>query len=1626
MSKQQSWQMSREVPKGSKGSRLGYGVFLLLLSAAGIGTFVYLQFPTAPRLFVRSFHFDDYGPFDVQARYIEKDVDRLAQLFTDPNEVTDGTSGGADSSFRDRVFQSHTDLLTDNFKPQILLNQIQSRDFSVIYLAAHGVSDAAGKTPYLMTGDDSSDPKRELEPLLQDIAGIGGGQKLVLLDAGQIHADLPQGIVTNAFPLALHNVMKEQITDRNLWVICSHGMFQNSQICETGDGSYFGKAVFDAFSELQSRDDSSISVGDLYREIHRRCVTYTLVTGENAQTPLLLRGQYGIVFDPGDDSLGLENEIMLASQIYTTSETDTESNLEDSGGKEVTAAAAAEDSKVADSGSKPEDSAAKVLVENPEASKLAQTWRLRDELQGRHHRFSPVDFAPNIWYGINERLIALERQRRRGVDTLENELLTDQDIARLGELAAVMRDRRPAKTAGDQSSNEFERLARAWNKFLADNSAVLKGVEGTASARIVDSTLTYRDMAFRSRYYAEWFERASIYDDLDLKDDIQALLIAIGNHRQLFSTTQFQDLETGLNTSAVARENAISQLTPLENRVLELWRAELNRIQAADSPDFSAEYFLAGLLESPVLGLTSFFGYPSKQDEFGLLARNSIEAIFQKMRATNRQDALKLAPISWPQTPWFTDHAVSALRHKKSNEDRADILRHYFAISDQKLAPLSISELPSNIESGWEDRVSGLLLEMFGGPDENANGGESQNAEDGFGKSIRSGLDQVVARNPHNWFDSIVLLPRQLRSINRQLKDGDFVASPFEFDIQVEQIVVEAIRRSERAGNIINFDDVETLTQVFSIASANDKSTRNVKLMLKIVPPELADAIAVKRDGQVVDAREPFDVSLSAEQFSLIFELAKDGGALVSGFSQTGEQKPKISLMFADAEIQDPLIRIEDPEQKVDFGVRFGESDEVSLFIRSEGADPDEQVAKSNASRITDKILELKPFVNRNRSFQFGLMNHSGRRKSVAVELYPIILPADLKAHTFPGEIPMGDDNQVHPAVKDLTLQRAKSGQQKFATSNSSIELDPQQQIFFKLIAPPAAPALEPVEGAKPVAKESAAPEQELPAAVELNNGFLCRLIEKDLEFGGDESTRDFWIQLALFDTSSLINQTAEFDPSQNPARLKINLALKQSDAPMAGNFKILIHSNLPTSQAEPLITVNPPKGIELNGQNYEGSFSVDLNLKAFERPDPIHIFVNINGESGVFVYELDENNLGPRKQVMDDIRPNKSVFDFIKAIPNPSDAKAEAVFPNLKFIDLLPPEKVAFQFLASFNDEDERNSSFQVEFGEVDNIPFRIVERTKHQLSFQMSAVNEETGTLDLTTAVVDHDFVFDGGSLEWAMNASILDGLSQQQTASQKFRFDNIAPTGQLDFGRDDYIKTLTVGMEAAVRIQGTDNLTGIERIELLLDADNNGEINEGDPVIDSRRNQATAEFTLATQKLVDDGLLKLGTNVLIARLIDTVGNKTADGEPVGPIELELKPPSKPAGSAAETKKKRTEFTVNIRVVWKSALDQPEDLPGSKISNVNLKSIDDEKGKQYSFSPPPQKNSYRFEKIPNGKYLVSGSGISTGRPSRDIRGHLEFEVKDADINEVLLPLEIGGKLEPDKKDEPEKEPEK
>ena len=168
----------------------------------------------------------------------------------------------------------------------------------IVFLALHGGADPKGA--YLLPADSNggADEKNRLrlEKVLDRLAKIDSKKnKLLIVDATQISADWPLGILHNSFARKLDELNSKIEAIPNLIVMSASDVNQRSWVCEEWRQTVFSHFVIEGLKGAADKDQRKrINALDLHKYVQQNVEPWVRANREASQKPVLLpRGDAG-------------------------------------------------------------------------------------------------------------------------------------------------------------------------------------------------------------------------------------------------------------------------------------------------------------------------------------------------------------------------------------------------------------------------------------------------------------------------------------------------------------------------------------------------------------------------------------------------------------------------------------------------------------------------------------------------------------------------------------------------------------------------------------------------------------------------------------------------------------------------------------------------------------------------------------------------------------------------------------------------------------------------------------------------------------------------------------------------------------------------------------------------------------------------------------------------------------------------------------------------------------------------------------------------------------------------------------------------------------------------------------
>jgi hypothetical protein len=1227
------------------------------------------------------------------------------------------------------------------------------------------------------------------------------------------------------------------------------------------------------------------------------------------------------------------------------------------------------DNSTADSGKSIPDAGKAVDNKDPAAtaadaapSSLQRVWMLHDQLQGRTlgRGYSPIDFAPQIWIRINDQIIFLEQQQRRGRE------LPLQELARLEsdlDLLAKLMSANEAGGGARYQGNLLEvsaRLVAAWNQFAA-------GTGGAGSMN--GEQASFRDIYFRSRYMMQWLHLPSYPETSELQDEILALIAGLQREKPRFLKTTIRSDEV---TSLAA---SIQQLRDQEQKIfLQIatrvsdWNKFVKDRRPIDV--YRGEQLYSALLDSPLTGYGQPFGFVdsgSGIDVPGILNRRILDQQFASLLASD------LRPADAPSFTWASDPWVApAQKNVREMQDRIGSIRSFLMlINDQARfsSPLAL-QLPDRSKSSrqeWEKSLDQCLDALRGAA------AEISAVE---AASVRS-MAETSQNELQTWSLAIALDQQVIHTGIDQTLDSRFVALPPQVEAVAEPIVVEFDTTPGKMNTAIVNLDLPQATRQFYFTTRG-QAPPGIELVLSVDDPdrEFQDLLEI-RDGAntVIIPETPFtfplvrDTNGQLQPLSLTFHSARTGA------QQSGRQ---VGLSLRLAGTDDPVVRVNDREF-LRLTVQLPKEDRVDLVIGKTAFGSGSISASSSpgSGAFYDPEMPLYAFPNRFRVLDFQIENKSGRKKRLTLQLFSV-RPSAVRGEELevPGQVlPAGTTDGASLQRNLERLAQATLADEPVATSKP-IELEPGADQFFDFRPEPPLPAGNPDAAA---ASNGGAVATAAETLIDLDHGLLCRLNEIDVDHG-EQRTRDFWLDLKPLPSEELVAATARFDPVDGLFSVEV---LPRWDAslpcPVAGGVECILETGNSGPFADNLVR----RLAMLDDENRRGELQFRIDREQLGKTGPLLLYVNVNGYRAVFIYKLGESDFQGPPRIKPNLRPDNNFLVLRKIITQTGDKPPVDHFRNNDNWAFLPPDQIDFELLADMDDGVSSECRIQFDIKREEwTTPKTQSRQGDRQIDYR-ARINPANGFLDVKAIVMDHRFdwrpnekvsgrcelkgsvdlpagrVLRGATDAVFVETLLMDGLPPQCIDS------SLVVAG---IRQDRYARIKENQQQVAAEFLSED-LTGTRSVRLYVDKDNDPVIGDKDLEIGTaepleRKESWRYRFDLENQ--LKSKMLDYGENRIYAVLTDQLGNETDRQRPIGPLTLTVDKLTDLEKAMIEEAKIR-KYTLIVRSFRLSALENRVALPevrpkviGSDNTEIQFRSEANEDG------------SYSILDVPVGEYTV------------------------------------------------------
>jgi hypothetical protein len=196
---------------------------------------------------------------------------------------------------RPRVTDAELTELTVNHDWKKFLDQNFEEDTVVIYLALHGGTDEKG--PFLFRNGPPGESRVPITNILERLKQLDAKKnKILILDATQVVANWPLGMLQNDFAEGLAGLNAQIQEVPNLVVISSSAKDQRSWVAPEFGRTIFGHAIVEGLQGKADQDtDTRVTGLELFQNAAERVRTWVAENRAAAQTPELLpAGEEGI------------------------------------------------------------------------------------------------------------------------------------------------------------------------------------------------------------------------------------------------------------------------------------------------------------------------------------------------------------------------------------------------------------------------------------------------------------------------------------------------------------------------------------------------------------------------------------------------------------------------------------------------------------------------------------------------------------------------------------------------------------------------------------------------------------------------------------------------------------------------------------------------------------------------------------------------------------------------------------------------------------------------------------------------------------------------------------------------------------------------------------------------------------------------------------------------------------------------------------------------------------------------------------------------------------------------------------------------------------------------------------
>ncbi|MCC6508517.1 MAG: hypothetical protein IT423_05385, partial [Pirellulaceae bacterium] len=521
--------------------------------------------------------------------------------------------------------ESRMNNILSQLAEQLKQENLVGRDTLVVQLRGQAKVDQNPNGQYnlsLLLGESGSDANSgighfPIENLLRRLQAIPAQNILVLADICDLDYAPQIGRAVNPIASTLQTTCAKlkPVEGRNLWVLCAAADYQPAYVSHLRKRTLLQSACEFAMdknsNDTADRSDKAISLAEFYDRVLR----YASRATNQEQTPLLMRA--------GDDGVCLPDEVSgrvnlwdvaqnvmlarLSSQAEETGDKtgdkadDTKPVGNDAGNESGNqpgnqpASATGQGGAIAD-GSSPDG----LAKPNQPLEPLLKYWQVRDQLQAPDSKWSPSQFAPDIWQ---------EHQREFCRQYFPTQVTSGRSVedrlVELEQLAAVInsQDTVPDSTPTLASN----RLLSLYREFLADNSVMrgpweeIEQLPKTEQERWKNLRSQYRIYADACASLPDWARWSRLNPSAIPKfDGLITELIKLHDALPQDTSALEQDALVNFNASEVVER------IKLLRAELELPRREIMTILNAKQPKLSwvHERLVQQLLETPLLDVT--------------------------------------------------------------------------------------------------------------------------------------------------------------------------------------------------------------------------------------------------------------------------------------------------------------------------------------------------------------------------------------------------------------------------------------------------------------------------------------------------------------------------------------------------------------------------------------------------------------------------------------------------------------------------------------------------------------------------------------------------------------------------------------------------------------------------------------------------------------------------------------------------------------------------------------------------------------------------------------------------------------------------------------------------------------